>query len=245
MLLQEKVSFITGGSKGIGESIVLRYLEEGAHVYYFSRSKCKNHDEMERIAQSRNVRVVYIQGRVSNEDEIQSAIKQVNSNEGRLDILVNNAGITRDKLFIGMQKEDWEQVLDVNLTSIYYSSKIVVPIMLKQRSGSIINMSSIVAITGNPGQVNYCTSKAGMIGFTKSLALEIAKKQIRVNAIAPGFISTDMTNAISEDYKQKIIEQIPMKQIGMPLDIANACVFFGSDLSQYITGQVLTVSGGL
>lgn len=244
-VLQGKNAFITGGSRGIGRGIVEAYLEEGANVYYFSRNKSSEHDAMQSIANTRGAILSYIAGEITKEEEIQGAIKRLKEEQGSVDILVNNAGITRDKLFIGMKKEDWDVVMDVNLKGVFFACQTTVPIMLKQKSGSIINMSSIVGISGNPGQANYCASKAGLIGFTKSLALEIAKKGVRVNAIAPGFISSDMTDNIAEEYKQKIIEQIPMKRVGTPQDIANACVFLGSNKSTYITGQVLAISGGL
>lgn len=243
--LQGKNTFITGGSRGIGRGIVEAYLEEGANVYYFSRNKSGEHESMQSIASANGTTLTYISGEITQEEAIQGAIKQMKEDLGSIDILVNNAGITRDKLFIGMKKEDWDTVMDVNLRGVFFACQTTVPIMLRQKSGSIINMSSIVGISGNPGQANYCASKAGLIGFTKSLALEIAKKGVRVNAIAPGFISSDMTDNISEEYKQKIIEQIPMKRVGTPNDIANTCVFLGSDKSTYITGQVIAVSGGL
>lgn len=245
MILQGKSSFITGGSKGIGRGIVETFLAEGSNVYCFSRSKIQNYSVLESLAKTKGLKLVHYTGEISKEDQISDAINLAHKDAGTLDVLVNNVGITRDKLFIGMKKDDWDEVIDINLTSIFHSCKVAVPIMLKQRLGSIINISSIVGITGNPGQVNYCASKAGMIGFTKSLSLELAKKNIRVNAIAPGFIETDMTNSIPEEYKKKLIEQIPMKRIGTPTDIANACVFFASDKATYITGQVLVVSGGL
>lgn len=244
-ILQGKIAFVTGGSRGIGCGIVKMYLREGASVYYFSRNKSSEHTSMELLAKEHGGVLTYIAGEVTKEEDIQGAIQQAKQKSGNLDILVNNAGITRDKLFIGMKKEDWDEVMDVNLRGVFFACKTAVPIMLKQKSGAIINMSSIVGITGNPGQANYCASKAGLIGFTKSLALEIAKKNVRVNAIAPGFISSDMTDNIPEEYKQKIIEQIPMKRVGTPEDIANTCVFLGSDNASYITGQVISISGGL
>lgn len=244
-LLDGKNAFITGGSKGIGKGIVEMFLTEGSNVHYFSRSKSSDHEAFQSLANQQGVKVSYIAGEISKEEDIKNAIKDAKEVMGSLDILVNNAGITRDKLFIGMKREDWDEVMSVNLSGIFYACQAAVPIMIKQKFGSIINMSSIVALTGNPGQTNYCASKAGVIGFTKSLALEIAKKNVRVNAIAPGFIVSDMTDAIPEDFRQKVIEQIPMKRVGEPKDIADICTFLGSDRSTYITGQVISVTGGL
>lgn len=245
MLLSGKNAFVTGGSRGIGKSIVMRFLEEGANVYYYSRMQSDNHDEMYAIAQEKGLTLQFIAGTVDDEHAVSEAILTAHKSAGSIDILVNNAGITKDKLLIAMKKEDWDEVMNINLTGIFYTTKTAVPVMMKQRSGSIINMSSIVGISGNPGQSNYAASKAGIIGFSKSIALELAKRKIRVNVVAPGFINTSMTNQISEEYRKKIIDQIPMQRTGDPKEVANTCVFLGSEYSSYITGQVISVSGGL
>lgn len=245
MLLSGKNAFVTGGSRGIGQAIVARFLEEGANVYYYSRTQSDSHDKMHAIAQEKGVTLQFLSGTVDDEHAVSEAILTAHKSGGSIDILVNNAGITKDKLLIAMKKEDWDEIMNINLTGIFYTTKTAVPVMMKQRSGSIINMSSIVGISGNPGQSNYAASKAGIIGFSKSIALELAKRKVRVNVVAPGFINTSMTNQISEEYRKKIIDQIPMQRTGDPTEVANTCVFLGSDYSSYITGQVISVSGGL
>lgn len=245
-LLAGKSAFITGGSRGIGCATVLRFLEHGAsHVAYLSRHKSEKHADMEALAKRNGGRVVHFEGSVDDEQIVKDAIAATAKDAGALDIAVNNAGITRDKFIIGMSREDWDQVLSVNLIGAFFVCKAATSIMAKQRSGSIINISSIVGVHGNAGQTNYSASKAGLIGLTKSLAKEIAKRSVRVNAVAPGFIETDMTDAISEMHREKLQEYIPMARIGTSEEVADACVFLASDLSRYVTGQVLSVCGGM
>ncbi len=245
-LLDGKSVFITGGSRGIGCVIVRRFLHSGSrYVAYFSREKSKHHDELAAIAEERGATLVHYPGSVNEESSVEEAIKHFAADAQSLDVVINNAGITRDKFIIGMKQEDWQQVLDVNLTGAFYVCKTATALMAKKRSGSIINVSSIVGITGNPGQTNYSASKAGLIGLSKSLAREVAKRSVRVNVIAPGFIETEMTDAIAEPYKAKIIEQIPMARIGEPEEVADVAVFLASNMARYITGQVLSVAGGM
>ncbi len=245
-LLNGKSTFITGGSRGIGLAIVRSFLYSGSsHLAYFSRKKSEEHDELQNIAQQCGARLVHYAGSVDDENAVREAVTSFANDAGSLDIVINNAGITRDKFIIGMQEEDWQQVIEINLTGVFYVCKAATALMIKKRSGSIINISSIVALTGNAGQTNYAASKAGLIGFTKSLSREVAKRSVRVNAIAPGFIETDMTDAIGQEYKNKILENIPLARIGVPEEVADVALFLASDMSRYITGQVLSVAGGM
>jgi len=243
MRLKDKTLFITGGSRGIGKSIVMACLKEGAKVHYLSTSPSPHQEEMESLAKEMGTQVVWHQGNVTDEAGINSLMAEI-TKEG-LDIVVNNAGITRDTLSFRMKAEQWQQVLDVNLTGAFYVAREAARFMIRQRSGSIINMASVVGLTGNAGQVNYAASKAGLIGFTKSLAKECAARGVRVNAIAPGFIQTDMTDGLKDNVKEQILAQIPMGKMGAPEDIAQAVLFLATDMSRYMTGQVLTVDGGM
>ena len=243
-LLKDKVCVVTGASRGIGAAIAAKFSAEGAVVYAFSRTAPSAApsaaSEPAAAAAPR-----WIQCDVADEASIAAAIAAVLAEAGRIDVLVNNAGITRDGLLMRMKTEDWDAVLDTNLKSAFLLSRAVVRPMLKQRSGCILNVSSVVGITGNGGQAHYSASKAGIIGFTKSLAREVASRDIRVNAIAPGFIETSMTDRIPEDFKQKLKESIPLGRVGTTEEAANAALFLCSPLASYCTGIVLQVDGGM
>lgn len=245
MLLKDKKALITGGSRGIGREIVLSFLKNGASVYYIDLNPGESLDEYKEVAQEHGVNVSYKEGNVADEETITAAVNEILEESGGLDILVNNAGITRDGLIFRMSAKDWNDVLNINLTSAFYISKVVSRSMIKQRSGAIVNVASIVGMIGNAGQVNYSASKAGMIGLTKSLAREVAGRNVRVNAVAPGFIGTHMTEKLSEDQKQALRDQIPMARIGDPEEVAKAILFLSSDLASYLTGQVIQVTGGM
>jgi 3-oxoacyl-[acyl-carrier protein] reductase len=245
-LLQDKVALVTGGSRGIGRGIVERFLEEGADVAFtFVSSPEKANALATELATRSGRKVLAIQSDAGDFASAQTAVDQVVEAWGKLDILVNNAGITKDQLLMRMSEQDWDAVIATNLKSVFNMTKAVMRTMLKQRSGSIINMSSVVGVKGNAGQANYAASKAGIIGFTKSVALELGSRNIRSNSIAPGFIETEMTGALDPKVVEQWREGIPLKRGGSPLDVANACVFLGSDLSTYITGQTLNVCGGM
>ena len=248
-LLQGKVALITGGSRGIGKGIVERFLEEGADVAFTYVSSPEKANELaKQLLTSSAVgtrKVMAIQSNAGDFNSAQAAVDQVTAEWGRLDVLVNNAGITKDQLLMRMSEADWDAVINTNLKSVFNMTKAVMRTMLKQRSGSIINMSSVVGVKGNAGQANYAASKAGIIGFTKSVALELGSRNIRSNAIAPGFIETEMTGALDPKVVEQWREGIPLKRGGTATDVANACVFLGSDLSAYITGQTLHVCGGM
>lgn len=243
-LLEGKVALITGGSRGIGKGIVERFAEQGAQVAFTYAGSVEKAAELEKSLSS-TAKIKGFQSDASDFDAAQKLVDDVIAEFGKVDILINNAGITRDGLLLRMSKDDWDIIMKTNLDSVFNLTKAVIKPMMKAKNGSIINMSSVVGIQGNAGQANYAASKAGVIGFTKSVALELGSRNIRCNAIAPGFIETEMTAALD----QKVIEEwrndVPLKRGGMPEDVANACVFLGSDMSAYITGQVLNVCGGL
>ncbi|HPJ51763.1 MAG TPA: 3-oxoacyl-[acyl-carrier-protein] reductase [Flavobacteriales bacterium] len=244
-LLTGKTALVTGGTRGIGRGIVERFVEEGADVAFtYVSSPDKANELAEELAKGGR-KVVAIQSDAGDFNAAQAAVDQAVTDLGRLDVLVNNAGITRDQLLMRMSEEDWDNVIATNLKSVFNMTKAVMRTMLKQRSGSIINMSSVVGVKGNAGQSNYAASKAGIIGFTKSVALELGSRNIRSNSIAPGFIETEMTGALDEKVVEEWRQAIPLKRGGTPTDVANACVFLGSDLSAYITGQTLHVCGGM
>lgn len=244
-LLVGKTAIITGAARGIGRSIALKFGENGANVAFTDiiSDECMVSLEKELAAMG-----VKGKGYVSDASSFESSEKIVNdilADFGSFDILVNNAGITRDTLLMRMTEEQWDLVIKVNLKSVFNMTKAVQRQFLKQKSGSIINMTSVVGISGNAGQANYSASKAGMIGFTKSIAMELGSRGIRCNAVAPGFIETEMTAKLPEDVKAKWIEGIPLRRPGYPADVANVCLFLASDLSSYVTGQVITVCGGM
>ena len=245
--LKDKVCVVTGASRGIGAAIAAKFSAEGAVVYAFSRTAPAAPSAAPSAASEPAAAAAprWIQCDVADEASIEAAIAAVLAEAGRIDVLVNNAGITRDGLLMRMKTEDWDAVLDTNLKSAFLLSRAVVRPMLKQRSGCILNVSSVVGIIGNGGQANYSASKAGIIGFTKSLAREVASRDIRVNAIAPGFIETSMTDRIPEDFKQKLKESIPLGRVGTTEEAANAALFLCSPLASYCTGIVLQVDGGM
>ena len=243
-LLEGKTALITGGSRGIGKALVEKFISEGANVAFTYRSSAAS---SEQIIADLNVgdRVKAYQSDASSFEQSAELVNNVLNDFGKIDVLINNAGITKDTLILRMTEEQWDDVINVNLKSVFNLSKQVVRPMLKNRSGSIINMSSVVGVFGNAGQSNYAASKAGIIGFTKSMAKELGSRNIRVNAIAPGFIESEMTGELDETVKSNYIDSIPLKRFGKGDDVANACVFLGSDLSTYVTGQVMSVCGGM
>ena len=245
MLLKGKKALVTGSSRGIGKEVVRRFIEEGAEVWGLCTKPSASKAEMEAFAKEKGSTFHEIYADCGNAEGFTETVKKALEESGGFDILVNNAGITKDGLSFRMKLSDWEDVLRVNLTGVFLASQIVSSDMIRKRAGSIINMTSIVGLHGQGGQVNYSASKAGLIGFTKSLAKETAGRGVRVNAIAPGYIETDMTAAVNEEMRKTWVEGIPLKRAGQPLDIANAAVFLASDLSLYITAQVLGVDGGL
>lgn len=247
-LLANKNALITGGTAGIGKAIALAFLQQGANVAILGTNKeqaARVVEELQAAKINQQQKIESFLVDVSLKLEVDNVIKDLLSSWNSIDILINNAGITRDGLLIRMSEEDFDRVIAVNLKSLFNLCRSVVPHMVKARSGNIINISSIVASTGNPGQFNYVASKAGVEGATKALAKEVASRNIRVNCIAPGFVQTRMTDKLTEVQREHILNQIPMKTMGKPEDIANAVVFLASHLSNYITGQILTVDGGM
>ena len=244
-LLENKVALVTGASKGIGRAIAQRFIEEGAKVAFTYLSSVERGEALEKELAALGGEAKGFRSDASSGEQAEQLINDVVAHFGQIDIIVNNAGITRDTLMLRMSEEDFDQVISTNLKSVFNTTKHAQRYMLKQRSGSIINISSIVGIKGNAGQANYAASKAGIIGFTKSVALELGSRGIRCNAVAPGFIETEMTGVLDEKVVQTWRDAIPLKRGGQPEDVANACVFLGSDLSSYVSGQVIQVDGGL
>ncbi|WMW78768.1 3-oxoacyl-[acyl-carrier-protein] reductase [Flavobacterium sp. 20NA77.7] len=244
-LLEGKVAIITGASRGIGKGIAEIFAQHGAHVAFTYSSSVESAMALENELKKLGVNAKGYQSNAANFDEAQKLVDDVITDFGTVDILINNAGVTKDNLLMRMSEEDFDAVIEINLKSVFNMTKAVQKIMLKNRIGSIINMSSVVGVKGNAGQANYAASKAGMIGFTKSIALELGSRNIRCNAIAPGFIETEMTAKLNEDVVKGWRESIPLKRGGSPEDIANVCVFLASDMSAYVTGQVLNVDGGM
>ncbi|WP_037321455.1 3-oxoacyl-[acyl-carrier-protein] reductase [Salegentibacter sp. Hel_I_6] len=244
-LLEGKNAIITGGSRGIGKGIAKVFAEHGANVAFTYNSSAKSANALADELSKLGVKAKAYQSNAASFKEAEQLIKDVAEDFGSIDILINNAGITKDNLLMRMSEEDFDKVIEVNLKSIFNMTKAVQRTMLKQRKGSIINMSSVVGVTGNAGQANYAASKSGIIGFSKSMAQELGSRNIRTNVIAPGFIETEMTEKLDEKVVDGWRQAIPLKRGGAPEDIANACVFLGSDLSSYITGQVLHVDGGM
>ncbi len=244
-LLEGKNAIITGGSRGIGKGIAQVFAKHGANVAFTYASSVNAANELEKELSDFGIKAKGYQSNAADFKECEALIKNVAEDFGQIDIVINNAGITKDNLLMRMSEEDFDQVIEVNLKSVFNMTKAVQKTMLKQRSGSIINMSSVVGIKGNAGQSNYAASKAGIIGFSKSMALELGSRNIRTNVIAPGFIETEMTEKLDEKTVDGWRESIPLKRGGTPEDIANACVFLGSELSSYITGQVIQVNGGM
>ena len=245
MLLSGKKALVTGSSRGIGKEIAKKFISEGACVWGICTKPSAAKEELEALAKEHGVTFVEMYANAGDAEVWANTIKEALKQAGSFDVLVNNAGITKDGLSFRMKMEDWQNVININLTSAFIASQIVSSDMIRQRKGSIINMSSIVGVHGQGGQVNYSASKAGLIGLTKSLAKETGSRGVRVNAIAPGFIQTDMTGALPEDLQKTMIDSVPLKRAGVPEDIANAAVFLASDMSTYITGQVIGVDGGM
>lgn len=244
-MLSGKVAIVTGGSRGIGRAVSIALAEAGADVAVVYAGNRQGAEETVAGIEKRGRRGIMIQTDVSRADQVDSAVKQVLDTFGRIDILVNNAGITRDNLVLRMKEEDWDRVIDTNLKGTFLFSKAVIRTMMKQRSGRIINIGSVVGIIGNPGQANYVAAKAGVIGMTKSMARELASRGITVNAVAPGFIETDMTAVLGDEVRNQILSQIPLARFGSPEDVAAAVRFLASDDAKYITGQTLNVDGGM
>lgn len=243
-LLDGKVALITGATRGIGKGIAEVFAKEGAQVAFTYAGSVEKAQALE-TELSKQTKVKSYQSDASDYDAAQKLVEDVMAEFGKIDILINNAGITRDNLMLRMSKDDWDTIIKVNLDSVFNLTKTVIKPMMKAKSGSIINMTSVVGVKGNAGQANYAASKAGVIGFSKSIALELGSRNIRCNAIAPGFIETEMTAALDEKTVQGWREAIPLKRGGQAEDVANACVFLASELSSYITGQVLNVDGGM
>ncbi|RDU38540.1 beta-ketoacyl-ACP reductase [Neobacillus piezotolerans] len=245
MKFEGKAALVTGASRGIGREIALELARQGANVAInFAGSEARANEVAEDI-KAMGREAFAIQGDVSNPDAVSAMVKETIDRFGSLDILVNNAGITRDNLLMRMKESEWDDVININLKGVFLCTKAVTRQMMKQRSGRIINIASIVGVSGNPGQANYVAAKAGVIGLTKTAAKELSSRNINVNAIAPGFITTDMTDKLTEDVKAEMLKQIPLARFGEPSDIAKAVVFLASDDSSYMTGQTLHIDGGM
>lgn len=244
-LVEGKVAIITGASRGIGKGIAEVFAKQGANVAFTYSSSVESANQLEEELKAMGVNAKGYKSNAANFEEAQKLVDSVLEDFGTIDVLINNAGITKDNLLMRMSEEDFDSVIDINLKSVFNMTKAVQRTMLKNRNGSIINMSSVVGVKGQAGQANYAASKAGMIGFTKSIALELGSRNIRCNAIAPGFIETEMTAKLGEEVTKAWKDAIPLKRGGSPEDIANVCLFLASDMSAYITGQVLNVDGGM
>ena len=237
--LKGKVVLVTGGTRGIGRAIAERFKDVGAVVYITGT----NEERTKAVAEEIGVNGVKMD--VTDREEVKRVVSEILEKEGQIDVLINNAGITKDTLFMRMKDEDWDSVINTNLNGVYNVTRAVVPAMVKKRSGNIINISSVVGFTGNVGQVNYSATKSALIGFTKSLAKELGGRGIRVNCIAPGYITTDMTEKIPAKIKEELLKSIPLKREGEPREIADVCLFLASNMASYITGTVIHVNGGL
>lgn len=244
-MLKGKVALITGATRGIGKAIALKFAENGADIALNYRSENEALKTLVRELEDKGVKVLPVQGDVSILEDANRIVKETVEGLGKLDILVNNAGITKDGLMVRMKEEDFDSVINTNLKGTFNTMKATSSIMMKKRSGKIINISSVVGLVGNAGQSNYSASKAGIIGLTKSIARELGGRGINVNAIAPGFIQTDMTDVLPDKLKESMESSIPLKKLGNPEDVANLALFLGSNLSDYITGQVIAVDGGM
>jgi len=244
-LLEGKIALITGASRGIGKAIALKFAREGAHIAFTDLKYDESAQQLEKEIQSLGVKAKGYASDASSFEDTEKTIDAIANDFGRIDILVNNAGITRDNLLMRMSEFDWDLVMKINLKSVFNLTKAVQKYMIKQRFGSIINMSSVVGVHGNAGQANYSASKAGMIGFTKSIAQELGSRNIRCNAIAPGFIETEMTHGLTDEIRESWVKQIPLRRTGNPDDVSNIALFFASDLSSYVSGQVLSCDGGM
>lgn len=245
-LLENKVAIVTGASRGIGEAIAIKFAEEGANVAFTYLSSDEKAKALEQKLQAMGVKAKAYKSNAGSYEESEALINDVLKEFGAIDICVNNAGISKDNLLLRMSPDQWDDVMDINLKSVYNMTKHVIRPMMKAKSGSIINMSSIIGMKGNAGQSSYAASKAGIIGFTKSIAAELGSRNIRCNAVAPGFVETDMTHYLKDgDGAKSYMEKIPLGRFGSPEDIANVCLFLASNLGNYVTGQVISACGGL
>lgn len=244
-LVENKVALVTGASRGIGRSIALRLAQEGADVAFTYLSSVEKGEALVKELEQFGIKAKGYRSDAADFQQADQLVTEVIADFGKLDILINNAGITRDGLLMRMSEEQWDTVININLKSVFNLTKAATKSMIRAKSGSIINLTSVVGIRGNAGQANYAASKAGIIGFTKSIALELGSRNIRSNAVAPGFIETEMTDAIDSKAVEEWKQSIPMKRGGKPEDVADACIFLASDMSSYITGQVLQVDGGM
>ena len=242
---ERKVAFITGGSRGIGKEVATKFAENGYNIVINYVSDKTNVEQLRNEWESKGVKTLILKADVTKIEEVENVVKTAIDTIGKIDVLVNNAGITRDNLLMRMSEEEFDKVIETNLKGTFIVTKAVTKYMMKKRSGSIINLSSVVGVAGNAGQCNYSASKAGVIGFTKSVAKELASRNIRANAVAPGFIETDMTAVLSDAVKENIHNQIPLKRMGTAKEVANLIYFLGSDESSYITGQVINIDGGM
>lgn len=242
---ERRVALITGATRGIGKEIALELAQNGFDIAVNYRSIQEGMEDIKKEIEAKGVRCEFVGADVANFEQCESMVKETIEKFGKIDVLVNNAGITKDGLIMRMKKEDFEAVIDINLVGTFNVTRNVIPYMIKQKSGRIINVSSVVGVAGNAGQTNYSASKAGVIGFTKSLAKEVASRNILVNAIAPGFIDTDMTKVLSDTVKEGINAQIPLKRMGTPKEVAKVVKFLASEDSSYITGQVINIDGGM
>lgn len=245
MHLDGQVAIVTGASRGIGRAVAIALAKVGAKVVINYAGNAEAAEEVRKVIVDNGGQAITVKADVADPDAVESLVKQTIETYGKIDILVNNAGITRDTLLMRMKDEDWDAVINTNLKGIFYCTKAVIKGMMKQRSGKIINMTSVVGLMGNAGQANYAAAKAGVIGFTKSMAKELASRGITVNAIAPGFIATDMTHGLSEQVKADLEAKIPLNRLGTAEDVAAAVVFLASQSANYITGQTLNVDGGM
>ena len=244
-LLEGKTAIITGAARGIGKAIAIKYAQEGANIAFTDLNIDDNAKQTEKEIEALGVKVKGYASNAASFEDTHRVVEEIAKDFGKIDILVNNAGITKDGLIMRMTEQQWDMVINVNLKSAFNFIHAITPIMMKQKLGSIINMSSVVGISGNAGQANYSASKAGMIGLAKSTAKELGSRGIRANCICPGFIITEMTGALSEEVRQKWAEQIPLRRGGTPEDVANVATFLASDLSSYVSGQVIPVCGGM
>ena len=242
---EKKTVLVTGGSRGIGKEVALKYAENGYNIVINYVSSNTDVEELKKEFEQKGAEALILKADVTNTQEVENVVNKAIEKFGTIDVLVNNAGITKDNLLMRMTEEEFDKVININLKGTYVVTKAVIKYMMKKRSGSIINLSSVVGVAGNAGQCNYSASKAGIIGFTKSLAKELSSRNIRVNAVAPGFIQTDMTSVLSDSVKENINSQIPLKRMGSPREVANVIYFLGNDDSSYITGQVINVDGGM
>jgi 3-oxoacyl-[acyl-carrier protein] reductase len=244
MELSGKTALVTGGARGIGQAIALRLAEDGADIVISDINR-EGALESVKMIEALGRKALAVEGNIAKQEDVEAMVQQTIDTFGEIDILVNNAGVTKDNLLLRMKEEDWDFVIRINLTGSFLCSKAVAKYMVKQRAGNIVNISSVVGIMGNAGQANYASSKAGVIGLTKALARELAPRGIRVNAVAPGFIDTEMTRALPEEARNRLITQIPLTRLGTPDDVARCVGFLVSDAAGYITGQVINVNGGM